>query len=105
MVLKYGNSQYISHGRPKCKMGNIPAHATANSVMASAKRLMELRQRWLSSKRMAEISVPACPIPIHQTKLVMSHAHMTGARRPQVPVPLASSTATESRNRDRKSVV
>ena len=75
----------------------MPAQATANSVMASAKRLMEFRQRWLSSSRMAEISVPAWPIPIHHTKLVMANPHITGVRMPQMPTPLASSTATDSR--------
>ncbi len=59
MLLGYGNIQYASHGRPMCSSGNMPAQATANSVMASAKRLMELRQVCFSSSRMAEISVPA----------------------------------------------
>ena len=76
----------------------MPAQATANSVMASANRLMELRQRWLSSSRMAEISVPAWPIPIHHTKFVMANPHITGVRMPQMPTPLASSSATASRN-------
>ena len=74
-----------------CSSGNMPAQATANSVMASANRLMELRQRWLSSSRMAEISVPAWPIPIHHTKLVMAKPHITGVRMPQMPTPLTSS--------------
>ena len=56
----------------------MPAQATANKVMASAKRLMELRQCWLSSSRIAEISVPAWPIPIHQTKFVIAKPHITG---------------------------
>src|SRR5437764_8788458 len=43
IVLGYGKSQYISHGRPRWSRGNAPAQATANSVMASAKRLIELR--------------------------------------------------------------
>ena len=46
--------------------------------MASAKRLMELRQVCRSSSRMAEISVPAWPIPIHQTKLTMAKPHAHG---------------------------
>src|SRR3954468_9862104 len=49
--LGYGNSQYASHGRPVCNTGNKPAHITANSVMASAKRLIELRQLCLSNAR------------------------------------------------------
>ena len=78
----------------------MPAHATANSVIASAKRLMEFRHRWFSKSRIAEISVPAWPIPIHHTKFVMAKPHITGTRMPHTPTPFASSTATESRNRN-----
>src|SRR5271165_7348143 len=63
MLLGYGNIQYPSHGRPMCSSGNIPAQATANSVIASAKRLMEFRQDCRSRSRIAEIRVPAWPIP------------------------------------------
>jgi len=35
---------------------------------------------------MAEIKVPACPIPIQNTKLVMSQAHPTGWFNPHVPI-------------------
>ena len=45
----------------------MPAIATANSVIASAKRLIELRHFCRVSSSMAEINVPAFPIPIHQT--------------------------------------
>ena len=34
-----------------CSSGNIPAQATANSVMASAKRLMDCRQAWRIKSR------------------------------------------------------
>src|SRR6516225_2003595 len=47
------------HGRPVWMSGKIPAQATAKSVMASAKRLIEVRHFWLSRKRIAEMSVPA----------------------------------------------
>ncbi len=40
---------------------------------------------------MAEISVPAWPIPIHQTKFVMAQPQHTGMRMPQMPTPLANS--------------
>ena len=70
-----------------CSSGNMPAQATANSVMASAKRLIELRQVCLSSSRMAEISVPAWPIPIHHTKLMMAKPQATGISMPQMPTP------------------
>src|SRR5215203_3864499 len=44
IVFGYGNSQYAaSHGRPVCRSGNIAAQATAKSVIASAKRLMDVR--------------------------------------------------------------
>src|SRR6266498_10144 len=98
MVLGYGNSQYASHGRPRCRTGNIPAQATANSVIASAKRLIEFRHDWFSSSRMAEMSVPAWPIPIHHTKFVIANPHITGLRMPQIPVPSTSSTADAHRN-------
>src|SRR5687768_14448813 len=78
IVLGYGSSQYAaSHGRPVWIIGNTAAQATANSVIASAKRLIDVRQSCLNSSRMAEINVPACPIPIHQTKLMMSNAQPT----------------------------
>src|SRR5438045_1804385 len=69
IVLGYGKSQYASQGRPRWSTGNMPAQATANNVMASAKRLIEFRHDCRSKRKMAEISVPAWPIPIHQTKL------------------------------------
>ena len=33
-------------------------------------------------------NVAACPIPTHQTKLVMSHAQPTVLFNPQVPIPV-----------------
>ena len=36
---------------------------------------------------MAEISVPAWPIPIHQTKLVIAKAQATGILIPHIPTP------------------
>ena len=45
---------------------------------------------------MALISVPAWPIPIHQTKLVMPKAQPTGMLLPHIPMPLATVTATAS---------
>ena len=76
----------------------MPAQTTAKMVMASAKRLMELRQPCLKSSRMAEISVPAWPMPIHQTKLMMANPQATGWVMAQMPVPLRNSqvTATSS---------
>jgi len=43
------------------------------------------------SNRKAEISVPACPIPIHQTKLTMANPQAMGILIPQRPTPITSS--------------
>src|SRR5438093_7701959 len=37
---------------------------------------------------MAEISVPACPMPIQNTKVVMYIAHIWGVRLPAAPMPI-----------------
>src|SRR6185295_4877067 len=87
IVFGYGNSQYISHGRPRWKIGYMPACATAKSVIASAKRLIDVRQRCRSKSSIAEINVPAWPIPIHQTKLRMSMPQATGTLTPHKPIP------------------
>ena len=73
-----------------CNSGNRPAQATANSVIASAKRLIDVRHFWCRSSRIAEISVPAWPMPIHHTKLTMAKPHATGMLMPQMPTPLSS---------------
>src|SRR5439155_8358260 len=96
IVFGYGNIQYAYHGRPVCNSGKSPAHATANSVIASAKRLMDVRHSWRNSSRIAEISVPACPIPIHHTKLTMAKPQPTGMSMPQMPTPLTNSQVTEN---------
>ncbi len=62
--------------------------------MASAKRLMELRQLCLKSSRIAEISVPAWPMPIHHTKLIIAKPQATGWVMPQMPVPTRKSQVT-----------
>ena len=40
---------------------------------------------------MAEISVPAWPMPIHQTKLTIAKPQPTGMLMPQMPMPLTNS--------------
>src|SRR6476659_1756688 len=55
----YGNSQYANHGRPRCSSGNMAACMTANSVIASARRLVEVRQGCSNKYRIAEMNVPA----------------------------------------------
>ena len=39
---------------------------------------------------MAEIRVPAWPIPTHQTKLTIANPHITGRLIPQMPTPVSS---------------
>ena len=67
---------------------------TAKMVIASAERLIEVRHVWRKRKRIAEMSVPACPIPTQNTKFVMSHAQPTGWLRPQMPIPSQNSHET-----------
>jgi hypothetical protein len=64
--------------------------------MASANRLMLVRHSWRNNNRIALMSVPAWPMPIHQTKLVMSNAQPTGTFNPHTPMPLISSQATDA---------
>src|SRR5690348_8246873 len=75
--------------------GKSSAHITAKIVIASAERLIEVRHFWRKRKRIAEISVPACPIPIQKTKFVMSKAQPTGTLRPQMPTPSQKSQAMQ----------
>ena len=89
-----GNIQYATQTRPTWMPGNVKAHITAKMVIASAARLIEVRQVWRKRKRIAEMSVPACPMPTQNTKLVMSHAQPTGWLRPQMPIPSQNSHDT-----------
>ena len=68
----------MCHGRPVWIVGNIRAQMSAKIVIASAKRLIAVRQYCRKRWRTAEMSVPAWPMPIHQTKFVMSQAQPTG---------------------------
>src|SRR5688572_5574680 len=81
--------------------GNSRAHMTAKMVIASAARLIEVRHFCRKRKRIAEMSVPAWPIPIQKTKFVISQAQPTGTLSPQTPIPSQKSheTATPSRPR------
>ena len=78
----------MNQGHPDVDVGNIRAQMTAKIVIASANRLIAVRQYWRNRYRTAEISVPAWPMPIHQTKLVMSQAQATGLLLPQMPMPV-----------------
>src|SRR5260221_8476675 len=76
--------------------GSRPAQPTAKSVMASAKRLMDVRHFWFSKNRIAEIRVPEWPIQIHQRKLTMAKPQPMGTLMPQIPTPLMISQARET---------
>jgi hypothetical protein len=80
-------------------VGNMRAQMTAKMVIASAKRLIEVRHFWRNRKRMAEISVPAWPMPTQNTKLTIAQPQPTGLLRPQMPVPSQISQPTRCRAR------
>ena len=67
-----------NHSRPTWIAGYIPAIITEKTVIASAARPIAVRQCCRVRNSIAEISVPACATPTHQTKLMMSQPHMTG---------------------------
>ena len=78
----------MNHARPTWIAGNRPAQTTAKIVIASAERLMAVRHFWRKRNRMAEMSVPAWPMPIQKTKLVMSKAQNAGLLLPHTPMPV-----------------
>src|SRR5205823_13048833 len=90
IVFGYGTIQYASQGRAMWISGNKPAHATAKSVIASANLLIEVRHVCFNSSRIAEISVPAWPMPIHQTKFTIAKPQPIGMLMPQMPTPFTS---------------
>src|SRR6202795_5358000 len=49
---------------------------------------MDVRHFARKRYRMAEMSVPACPMPIQNTKVVMYIAHICGERLPAAPIPI-----------------
>src|SRR5262249_30475556 len=87
-LLGIGARYHAIQNRPTWMPGKIAAQITANSVIASAERLIEVRHFWRSKNKIAEISVPACPIPIQKTKFVIPHAQPTGMLFPHVPTPV-----------------
>src|SRR5690554_4664891 len=86
-VLGYGNMKNARGSLPIWMSGNNPAHITAKIVIASAARLILVLHFCLKSSRMAEMKVPAWPIPTHHTKLVILHPHPIVRFTPQVPIP------------------
>src|SRR5213075_1381914 len=83
-----GAKYHAIQNRPTWIPGKIAAQITAKSVIASAERLIEVRHFWRSKYKIAEISVPACRIPMQKSKLVMSQAHPFGMLFPPTPTPV-----------------
>ena len=88
LALGTGARNQANQTRPTWKAGKMPAQITAKIVIASAARLMEVRQFCRVRKSTAEIRVPAWPIPIQNTKLVMSKPQNTRLDMPQTPTPV-----------------
>ena len=59
---------------------------------------MLVRHSCFSRSKIAEMSVPAWPMPTHQTKLTMAKPHITGTSTPQMPTPLANRYVTATRS-------
>ena len=71
-------------------IGNIAPIISANTVITSAQRVTGRRQPALTSRRIAEISVPAWLMPIQNTKLVRYKPQNAGQRLPLTPMPYHS---------------
>jgi hypothetical protein len=61
---------------------------TAKIVIASADRLIVVRQPDRKRYRIAEMRVPEWAIPTQKTKFVMYTPHMTGWVIPATPIPV-----------------
>ena len=85
--LGYGMSQNDSHGRPRWMSGKSAPIISAKAVMTSAQRVTGRRHPAFTSRRIAEISVPAWLMPIQNTKLVMKKPQNIGLRMPVIPNP------------------
>src|SRR6185312_546881 len=83
----------------------MAAQATAKIVIASAARLIAVRHFWRSRNKIAEISVPAWPIPIHHTKFVISQAQPAGLLLPQTPMPVETRYVSIARRSSRSELV
>ena len=85
-----GKRNHAIHTRPTWKTGKMAAQTTAKMVIASAARLIDVRHFCRKRQRIAEISVPAWPIPIQKTKLTIAQPQLAGFASPQTPVPVAT---------------
>src|SRR5690606_10880478 len=83
-----GISQYANQARPRCRIGMMPAISSAARAIASARRLSEERHGCAVSSSAAERNVPAWPMPIHQTKLMIGKPHAVGMSLPHRPTPV-----------------
>ena len=88
LALGNGNSHHANQTLPTWKSGKIPAQSTAKTVIASDARLMDVLHFCFNRQRIAEIKVPACPIPIQKTKLTIAQPQLTGLLFPQTPTPV-----------------
>ncbi len=77
---------------------------TAKSVIASANRLIEVRQRCRNKNKIAEISVPACPMPTQKTKFTIvkcpTHRNIQSPDANPFPEQLADSSRPALRPAD-----
>ena len=71
-------------------IGNIAPIISANTVITSAHRVTGRRHPASTSRRIAEISVPAWLMPIQNTKFVRYNAQNVGHRLPLRPMPYHS---------------
>jgi len=63
------------------------AQITANKVIASANLFMDVRHFCRKRNNMADINVPAWPMPTQKTKFTIAHPQPTGTLTPQTPIP------------------
>ncbi len=76
----------------------MPATITAKIVIASAVRLMPVLHFCRNKNKIAEIRVPAWPMPIQNTKLMMNEPQPIGWLMPRSPVPIPTTPAMPTRN-------
>ena len=88
LELGRGTMNQAIQTRPMWIITYSPAQATAKSVMASAARFRLDRHFWRNRKRIAEIKVPAWPMPTQKTNVPMGSPQPTVLFMPQMPRPV-----------------
>ncbi len=58
-------------GRPRSRIGCTAPNPMTSTVMNSADRVIDRRHSALATRRIAEMSVPACEMPMKNTKQMM----------------------------------